>query len=56
MHTHKQANSARYFLISSVKIDFFKNRIFVLTPKGEVFDLPEGSTPIDFAYQVHSEI
>lgn len=42
--------------LESVKIDFFKNRIFVLTPKGEVFDLPEGSTPIDFAYQVHSEI
>lgn len=42
--------------LESVKIDFFKNRIFVLTPKGEVFDLPEGSTPVDFAYQVHSEI
>lgn len=42
--------------LESVKIDFFKNRIFVLTPKGEVFDLPEGSTPIDFAYQVHTEI
>lgn len=39
-----------------LKIDFFKDRIFVFTPKGEVFDLPEGSTPIDFAYQVHTDI
>lgn len=42
--------------IESLKIDFFKNRIFVLTPKGDVIDLPEGATPVDFAYQVHTEI
>ncbi len=42
--------------LESLKIDFFKNRIFVLTPKGDVFDLPEGSTPIDFAYHIHTEI
>ena len=36
--------------------DFFKNRVFVLTPKGDVIDLPEGATPIDFAYHIHSEI
>ncbi len=36
--------------------DFFKNRVFVLTPKGDVIDLPEGSTPIDFAYHIHSEV
>lgn len=40
----------------TLKIDFFKDRIFILTPKGEVIDLPEGSTPIDFAYHIHSEI
>lgn len=39
-----------------LKIDFFKNRIFVFTPKGEVVDLPEDACPIDFAYQIHSEI
>ncbi|NQU99647.1 MAG: bifunctional (p)ppGpp synthetase/guanosine-3',5'-bis(diphosphate) 3'-pyrophosphohydrolase, partial [Parcubacteria group bacterium] len=39
-----------------LKIDFFRDRIFVFTPKGEVFDLPDGSTPIDFAYQIHSDI
>src|SRR3989338_836067 len=42
--------------IESLKIDFFKNRIFVLTPKVDVIDLPEGSTPVDFAYQVHTDI
>ena len=42
--------------LESLKIDFFKNRIFILTPKGDVFDLPEGATPIDFAYQVHTDI
>jgi GTP pyrophosphokinase len=39
-----------------VKIDFFGDRIFVYTPKGDVIDLPVGSTPIDFAYAIHSEI
>ncbi|MBI2640814.1 MAG: RelA/SpoT family protein [Candidatus Sungbacteria bacterium] len=42
--------------LESLKIDFFKNRIFVLSPKGDVFDLPEDATPIDFAYHVHSDI
>lgn len=42
--------------LESLKIDFFKDRIFALTPKGEVIDLPEGSTPIDFAYRIHSDI
>jgi GTP pyrophosphokinase len=42
--------------LQSMKIDFFKDRIFVISPKGDVFDLPAGATPIDFAYQVHSEI
>ncbi len=47
--THEEAMQA-------LKIDFFKDRIFVLTPKGDVIDLPDGATPIDFAYHVHSEI
>jgi GTP pyrophosphokinase len=42
--------------IESLKIDFFKDRIFAITPKGEVIDLPVGATPIDFAYQIHAEI
>lgn len=42
--------------LEALKIDFFKNRIFVLTPKGDVIDLPEGATPIDAAYLIHSDI
>lgn len=37
-------------------MDFFKNRVFVYTPKGDVIDLPEDSSPIDFAYAIHSNI
>lgn len=40
----------------SLKIDFFKNHIFAFTPMGDIIDLPEEATPIDFAYKVHSEI
>lgn len=40
--------------LKSIKIDFFGQRIFVLTPHGDVKDLPCGATPIDFAYSVHS--
>ena len=43
-------------VLENLKIDFFKRRIFVLTPRGEVIDLPEESTPIDFAYYVHSDV
>jgi GTP pyrophosphokinase len=42
--------------IESLKIDFFQDRIFAITPHGEVVDLPRDATPIDFAYQIHSEI
>lgn len=42
--------------LQSVKIDLFKNRIFVFTPKGDVIELPEGSSPIDFAYAVHAQL
>lgn len=41
---------------SNLKIDFFKNRIFAFTPKGDVKDLPEGATPIDFAYAIHGDL
>ena len=42
--------------IDSLKIDFLKDRIFVFTPKGDIFDLPEGATPIDFAYKIHTDV
>jgi GTP pyrophosphokinase len=42
--------------LNQLKVDFFENRVFLFTPKGDVIDLPEGSSPIDFAYAIHSEI
>lgn len=42
--------------LEHLKMDFFKNRVFVFTPKGDVIDLPEESTVIDFAYAIHSNI
>lgn len=42
--------------IESLKIDLFTNEVFVFTPKGEVINLPAGSTPIDFAYKIHSGV
>ena len=42
--------------IEHLKTDFFNDRIFVFTPKGDVIDMPEDSTPIDFAYSIHSDV
>ena len=42
--------------IDHLKMDFFKDRIFIFTPKGDVIDMPEDSTPLDFAYSIHSDI
>ncbi len=42
--------------IDDIKTDFFEERIFVFTPKGDVIDLPKNSSVIDFAYSIHSDI
>lgn len=42
--------------IAELKLDFFQHQIFVFTPKGDVVDLPEDASPIDFAYAIHSDI
>jgi guanosine-3',5'-bis(diphosphate) 3'-pyrophosphohydrolase len=51
---HEVDNPEEFF--QSLRSDFFKNRIFCLTPAGEVINLPEGATPVDFAYAVHTSI
>ena len=43
-------------MVEAVKVDVFRNRIFVFTPRGDALDLPEGSTPVDLAYHIHSDI
>jgi guanosine-3',5'-bis(diphosphate) 3'-pyrophosphohydrolase len=42
--------------VDSMKTDVFGDRVYVFSPRGDIFDLPVGSTPIDFAYHVHTEI
>ncbi|MBN2454573.1 bifunctional (p)ppGpp synthetase/guanosine-3',5'-bis(diphosphate) 3'-pyrophosphohydrolase [Candidatus Woesearchaeota archaeon] len=51
----KTSKSAREF-VEDLKIDLFKDEIYVLTPKGDPIPLPEKATPIDFAYAVHTDI
>ncbi len=51
----RSTNSETEF-IEVVRDDLFQEQIFVFTPKGEVKDLPVGSTPVDFAYRVHTKI
>lgn len=52
----KQENINAEEFVESMKADFFKDRIFAITPRGDVFDLPKGATPVDFAYHIHTEI
>lgn len=42
--------------VAGLREDFFSHRVFVFTPKGDVIDLPAASTPIDFAYAIHSDL
>ena len=42
--------------VNSLKIDMFDDEVFVFTPKGKIVSLPAGSTPIDFAYAIHSGV
>jgi guanosine-3',5'-bis(diphosphate) 3'-pyrophosphohydrolase len=42
--------------VTAMKTDVFDDRVYVFTPKGDIIDLPAGSTPIDFAYHVHTSV
>jgi GTP pyrophosphokinase len=52
---HEDAPDAEAF-VEGLKIDVFRDQVYVFTPQGEVQELPAGSTPIDFAYQIHTEV
>ena len=49
------ADTTREF-VENIRKDFFSDFVFVLTPKGEIIDLPTGSTPVDFAYRIHTNV
>jgi GTP pyrophosphokinase len=55
MELKEEESNAEDF-VRSVQEDVLKNTIYVFTPKGDVIELPQGSTPIDFAYRVHSGV
>lgn len=55
LEAQKNIESPEDFL-KHLHLDFFEKRVFVYTPKGDVIELPEGSSTIDFAYAIHSDI
>jgi len=55
METQQDTKDPSEFL-DSVRVDLFQNEVYVFTPKGDVKALPEGATPIDFAYTVHTKV
>src|SRR5690554_267292 len=55
LEMQKQAGNSLEF-IEHVKTDLFPDEIYVFTPRGEILELPAGSTPVDFAYAVHTDV
>ena len=55
MEWRQEVEDAQEF-VDGMKTDVFQDRVYVFTPQGDIIDLPAGSTPIDFAYHVHTEI
>ncbi|MFQ5612262.1 MAG: RelA/SpoT family protein [Anaerolineae bacterium] len=51
----EEVTTAQEF-VDSLKSDVFEERVDILTPKGDVVDLPQGATPVDFAYRIHTEV
>jgi guanosine-3',5'-bis(diphosphate) 3'-pyrophosphohydrolase len=55
MEWKQDVDDAQEF-VDSMKTDVFKDRVYIFTPHGDIIDLPAGSTPIDFAYHVHTTV
>jgi guanosine-3',5'-bis(diphosphate) 3'-pyrophosphohydrolase len=55
MEWHSDVNDATEF-VESMRSDVFQDRVYIFTPRGDIIDMPAGSTPLDFAYHVHTDI
>ena len=55
MEWQKEVVDAESF-VDAVRVDLFQDEVFVFSPRGDVYNLPAGSTPVDFAYRVHTEV
>lgn len=55
LEIQQHTNSSVEF-VENVKIDLFRDEVYVFTPNGEIIELPAGSTPVDFAYGVHTQV
>src|SRR2546429_4620936 len=55
MEWQKEVTDAESF-VDAVKVDIFQDEVFVFSPRGDVLNLPAGSTPVDFAYRIHTEL
>jgi guanosine-3',5'-bis(diphosphate) 3'-pyrophosphohydrolase len=55
MEWQKEVIDAESF-VDAIKVDIFQDEVFVFSPRGDVYNLPAGSTPVDFAYRVHTEV
>ena len=52
---HEKSSSTEDF-VESIKTDLFSDEVYIFSPKGQIFNLKTGSTPVDFAYEVHTDI
>jgi len=55
LEVQKRAGNSMEF-IEHVKKDLFPDEVYVFTPKGQIYELPQGATPVDFAYAIHTDI
>ncbi len=55
MEWRQDVDDAQEF-VDGMKTDVFQDRVYIFTPRGDIIDLPSGSTPIDFAYHVHTDV
>lgn len=55
LEIQRQSGTSLEFM-ENIKVDIFPDRVYVFSPQGKIFQLPKGATPIDFAYQIHSDL